>query len=69
MRVWPTKDDLDRLIELVEDFDTVLVANLLIAYGYAKWTKEAGEAGEVGKAGEAELSPVEESLAGDFEDE
>jgi hypothetical protein len=51
---------------LVEDFDTVLVANLLIAYGYAKWTKEAGEAGE---AREAELSLVEESLAGDFEDE
>jgi hypothetical protein len=72
MRVWPTKEDLDRLIELVEEFDTVLVANLLIAYGYAKWTKEAGEAGkagEVGEAGEAELSPVEESLVGDFEDE
>ncbi|HEY9602569.1 MAG TPA: hypothetical protein V6C85_13220 [Allocoleopsis sp.] len=66
MRVWPTKDDLDRLIELVEDFDTVLVANLLIAYGYAKWTKEAGEAGE---ARDAEFSPVEESLAGEFEDE
>ncbi len=63
MRVWPTKDDLDRLIELVEDFDTVLVANLLIAYGYAKWTKEGEEARE------AELSPVEESLAGDLEDE
>jgi hypothetical protein len=72
MRVWPTKEDLDRLIELVEEFDTVLVANLLIAYGYAKWTKEAGEAGKaggVGEAGEAELSPVEESLVGDFEDE
>lgn len=66
MRVWPTKDDLDRLIELVEEFDTVLVANLLIAYGYAKWTKETGEAGEVR---EAELSPIEESLSGEFEDE
>jgi len=44
MRVWTTKEDLDRLIELVEAFDTVLVANLLIAYGYAKWTKsEEGE--------------------------
>lgn len=38
-RVWTTKEDLDRLVELVEDFDTVLVANLLIAYGYARWTK------------------------------
>jgi len=38
-RVWTTKQDLDRLIELVEDFDAVLVANLLIAYGYARWTK------------------------------
>lgn len=42
-RVWTTKEDLDRLIELVEDFDTVLVANLLIAYGYAKWTKAKDE--------------------------
>jgi hypothetical protein len=39
MRVWTTKEDLDRLIELIEDFDHVLVANLLIAYGYAKWGK------------------------------
>ncbi|MDL5052041.1 hypothetical protein QQ056_00415 [Oscillatoria laete-virens NRMC-F 0139] len=39
MRVWTTKDDLDRLVELVEEFDTVLVANLLIAYGYARWGK------------------------------
>ncbi len=64
-RVWPTKEDLDRLIELVEDFDTVLVANLLIAYGYAKWTKATEEE----QAIEAELSPVEESLSGESEDE
>ncbi len=38
-RIWPKKEDLDRLIELVEEFDTGLVANLLIAYGYAKWPK------------------------------
>lgn len=38
-RVWTTKEDLDRLVELVENYDTVLVANLLIAYGYARWTK------------------------------
>lgn len=40
-RIWPKKEDLDRLIELVEQFDTALVANLLIAYGYAKWSKSA----------------------------
>jgi restriction endonuclease Mrr len=39
MRVQPYKEDLDRLIELIDEFDTVLVANLLIAYGYAKWNK------------------------------
>jgi hypothetical protein len=39
MRVQPTKEDLDRLMELLDEFDTVLVANLLIAYGYAKWSK------------------------------
>jgi hypothetical protein len=38
-RIWTTKEDLDRLVELVEAHDTVLVANLLIAYGYARWTK------------------------------
>lgn len=39
MRVQPGKEDLDRLMELLDQFDTVLVANLLIAYGYAKWPK------------------------------
>jgi hypothetical protein len=38
-RIWTTKEDLDHLVELVETHDTVLVANLLIAYGYARWTK------------------------------
>jgi hypothetical protein len=55
MRVWPTKEDLDRLIELVDEFDTVLVANLLIAYGYAKWTKVTEDEQTV----EPDLSPVE----------
>lgn len=37
-RVWPRKEDLDRLIELIdENKDTALIANLLIAYGYANW--------------------------------
>ncbi|HBB32283.1 MAG TPA: hypothetical protein DDZ80_02335 [Cyanobacteria bacterium UBA8803] len=62
MRVWPRKEDLDRLIELVEKFDTVLVANLLIAYGYAKWKKsEEAEA--------VELSTDEETDKGASEDE
>jgi hypothetical protein len=65
MRVWPTKEDLDRLIELVEDFDTVLVANLLIAYGYAKWTKATEDEQTV----EPDLSPVEESNPGELENE
>ncbi|MGB3264027.1 MAG: hypothetical protein WBA89_08705 [Microcoleus sp.] len=39
LRVQPKKEDLDRLMELLDEFDTVLVANLLIAYGYAKWPK------------------------------
>ncbi|WP_071517450.1 hypothetical protein [Geitlerinema sp. PCC 9228] len=43
-RVWPTKDDLDRLIELIDEFDTVLVANLLVAYGYARWHKPKSDA-------------------------
>jgi hypothetical protein len=39
-RIWTTKDDLDRLINLIEKHGSSLVANLLIAYGYAKgWGK------------------------------
>lgn len=38
-RVWPTKADLDGLVRLVSEHDHGLVANLLIAYGYARWTK------------------------------
>ena len=39
-RIWTTKDDLDRVIHLIERFGSSLVANLLIAYGYAKgWGK------------------------------
>ncbi|MBE9097456.1 hypothetical protein [Tychonema sp. LEGE 07203] len=43
LRVQPKKEDLDRLMELLDEFDTVLVANLLIAYGYAKWPKAQGD--------------------------
>jgi hypothetical protein len=41
-RIWTTKDDLDRLINLIDNprYGCSLVANLLIAYGYAKgWGK------------------------------
>ncbi len=55
MRVWTTKEDLDRLIELIEEFDHVLVANLLIAYGYAKWSKGKEEFPE--KAVDTSLEP------------
>lgn len=43
-RIWVTKQDLDQLIALIDDprFGCALVANLLIAYGYAKgWGKPA----------------------------
>lgn len=46
MRVQPQKEDLDRLMELLDEFDTVLVANLLIAYGYAKWSKAKDDSPE-----------------------
>ena len=39
-RIWTTKDDLDKLIDLIDEYGSSLVANLLIAYGYAKgWGK------------------------------
>ncbi|MBD2295135.1 hypothetical protein H6G06_17015 [Anabaena sphaerica FACHB-251] len=39
-RIWTNKDDLDRVINLIEEHGSSLVANLLIAYGYAKgWGK------------------------------
>lgn len=39
-RIWTTKDDLDKLIHLIDKYSSSLVANLLIAYGYAKgWGK------------------------------
>ncbi|GAA6618083.1 hypothetical protein NUACC26_038940 [Scytonema sp. NUACC26] len=39
-RIWTTKDDLDNIIDLIDRFSPSLIANLLIAYGYAKgWGK------------------------------
>jgi hypothetical protein len=42
-RVWTTKEDLDQVLTLIKDkrFSCSLVANLLIAYGYAKWSKKS----------------------------
>jgi hypothetical protein len=46
-RIWTTKDDLDRLINLIEKHGSSLVANLLIAYGYAKgWAKVKDNEGD-----------------------
>ncbi|MBD1930118.1 hypothetical protein H6F74_28435 [Trichocoleus sp. FACHB-90] len=66
-RVWTTKKDLDRVIALINNdrFGCSLVANLLIAYGYAKWTK-SDEVDEAKDAGEADLSVDEEAGEADF---
>ncbi|MDJ0692246.1 MAG: hypothetical protein QNJ41_27615 [Xenococcaceae cyanobacterium MO_188.B32] len=44
-RVWTTKEDLDQVLTLIKDkrFGCSLVANLLIAYGYAKWSKKSSD--------------------------
>lgn len=40
-RIWTTKEDLDSVIQLIEEYGSNLVGNLLIAYGYAKgWGSE-----------------------------
>lgn len=40
-RVWVTNEDLEQFLALLDDkrFSCSLVANLLLAYGYAKWKK------------------------------
>ncbi len=44
-RVWTTKEDLDQILTLIKDkrFGCSLVANMLIAYGYAKWSKKSSD--------------------------
>ena len=56
-RIWTTKEDLDWLIELVERLDSaVLIANLLVAYGYAKgWTKPKSQEEDDVDAVDAEI--------------
>jgi hypothetical protein len=57
-RIWTTKEDLDRLIHLIDKFGSSLVANLLIAYGYAKgW----------GKTKESEAKNLTPNLLGETE--
>ena len=60
-RIWTTKDDLDRLINLIDNprYGCSLVANLLIAYGYAKGWGKAKETDAADK--EAESSELDES--------
>lgn len=38
-RIWTRKEDLDQVVALLDQFPTSLVANLLIAYGFARWRK------------------------------
>lgn len=61
-RVQPRKEDLDRLIEIIEEFDTALVANLLIAYGYARWpAKSKPDSTEDAGSDMSDLSELEDS--------
>lgn len=72
-RIWTTKDDIDRLIRLIDKFGSNLVANLLIAYGYAKWgkskTSEEPPDDISGGISEEELSIATESETGESDDE
>ena len=64
-RIWTTKDDLDGIINLIEKYGSSLIANLLIAYGYAKgWgkSKEANKTDLTGTA-QTELDNIEEGEA------
>ncbi|GAX38415.1 hypothetical protein [Nodularia sp. NIES-3585] len=53
-RIWTTKDDLDRVIHLIDTFGSSLVANLLIAYGYAKGWGKAKDADKTDTTNESE---------------
>jgi hypothetical protein len=68
-RVWTTKDDLDRLIHLIDKFGSSLVANLLIAYGYAKGWGKAKESDQKDLTAEADENYVGDSAEeiNDFE--
>lgn len=55
-RVWPTKKDLDRLIELIDEFNSNIVGSLLLAYGHSQWFYE-----EVPKTGGVSIPPSGEN--------
>jgi hypothetical protein len=61
-RIWTTKDELDRVINLIEEYGSSLVANLLIAYGYAKgWGKnQESSSNDNNDATETELDNITE---------
>jgi hypothetical protein len=61
-RIWTNKDDLDRVINLIENHGSSLVANLLIAYGYAKgWGKsKESDKTDINSKSETELDNIEE---------
>jgi hypothetical protein len=61
-RIWTTKDDLDGIINLIEKHGYSLIANLLIAYGYAKGWGKSKEANKTDLTGtsETELDNIEE---------
>ena len=63
-RIWTTKDDLDRLIHLIDKFGSSLVANLLIAYGYAKGWGKAKDNEPI-----VELKSIEENEKGAAEND
>ena len=64
-RIWTTKDDLDGIINLIENHGSSLVANLLIAYGYAKGWGKSKEANKTDLTGtsQTELDNIEEGEA------
>jgi hypothetical protein len=61
-RIWTTKDDLDRLINLIDNprYGCSLVANLLIAYGYAKGWGKAKENGADKKTESSEMQDIDD---------
>ncbi|MBO1048322.1 MAG: hypothetical protein HEQ10_11535 [Dolichospermum sp. DEX182a] len=64
-RIWTTKDDLDGIINLIEKYGSSLIANLLIAYGYAKGWGKSKEANKTDLTGisETELDNIQEGEA------
>ncbi|MBW4670053.1 MAG: hypothetical protein KME60_22235 [Cyanomargarita calcarea GSE-NOS-MK-12-04C] len=66
-RIWTSKDDLDRLINLIDKYGSSLVANLLIAYGYAKGWGKGKEINEADKEPESSKSGESENIDNEIE--